>query len=360
MAKKIISPDAEKARTLLDQLWLGVQAEEIAPTDPAIDQFMESNSVSIRFCLPTQLLGKLTDPKLDCLCLQKGDGSSALMWDPRGFATKVIVPWVMANQNILGTSTDPYVSKPLRRPRLEPEPGAVKNKSDWIDLFKTLDRVQKRNDPAATRRTMLSVLRSIKRKLAESTFEYAIPERVSLRQVREIIDKFLLEASGGDRGLATAAALFETFGKHFGIYAEVRRFAINASDTSTGSTADIECVDSEGNLRLAIEVKERSLTLIDVKSAVVKARKSSIQEFLFNSPRINPAETTDVADLFDKTWASGTNFYQLSIDELIKVGLSLTGETGRKDFLENVGRQLNQFNTQPRNRQRWKTLLDEI
>lgn len=266
----------------------------------------------------------------------------------------------MANQNILGTSTDPYVSKPLRRPRLEPEPGAVKNKSDWIALYKTLQRVQKQDKPVATRETMISVLRSIKRKLGESTFEYAIPERVSLRQVREIIGRFLSEASGGDRGLATAAALFETFGKHFGIYAEVRRFAINASDTSTGSTADIECIDSEGNLRLAIEVKERSLTLIDVKSAVVKARKSSIQEFLFNSPRINPVETTDVADLFDKTWASGTNFYQLSIDELIKVGLSLTGETGRKDFIENVGRQLNLFNTQPRNRQGWKTLLDEI
>lgn len=92
MAKKIISPDTEKARTLLDQLWLEVQAEEISPTDPEIDQLMESTSVSIRFCLPTQLLGKLADPKLDCLCLQKGDGSSASMWDPRGFATKVIVP----------------------------------------------------------------------------------------------------------------------------------------------------------------------------------------------------------------------------------------------------------------------------
>src|SRR5687767_5197684 len=107
MAKKLVSPDAETARTLLDQLWLDVQAEEISPIDTAIDQLMASNSVSIRFCLPTQLLGKLTDPRLDCLCLQKGDGSSASMWDPRGFATKVIVPWVMANQNVLGTSTDP-------------------------------------------------------------------------------------------------------------------------------------------------------------------------------------------------------------------------------------------------------------
>lgn len=360
MVKKVISPNAEVARKLLDELWTEILNEPDSATDPAIDELIDSNSVSIRFCLPTQLLGKLIDSKLDCLCLQKGDGESDSIWDPRGFATKVLVPWVMANQYVLGTSADPYVSKPLRKPRLESYPGNVKSKDDWVMLYRLLDAVQQRNDPKYTLEIMQATLHSIRRKLTESTFQYVIPERISLEQTRELITKFLSESSGGDRGLSVAAALFQTFGSFFGLYSEVNREVINASDQSTGLVADIECIDSDGNLRLAIEVKERSLTLTDIKGAVQKARKSSIQEFLFNSPRVNPADDAAITEQFAKTWASGTNLYQLSIDELIKVGLSLAGEAGRNDFLENVGNQLNLYNTQPKNRQRWKTLLEEI
>ena len=360
MVKKIISPNVEEARKLLDKLWADVQAEEATEISPEIDRLIDCNSVAIRFCLPTQLLGKLADSKLDCLCLQKGSGESESMWDPRGFATKVVVPWVMANQNVLGTSADPYVSLPLRKPRLEDDPGKVKGKDDWILLYKILENIERQNDPKVTLEAIRLTLGSIKRKLAASTFQYIVPKRISLDQTRSIVAKFLSESSGGDRGLSVAAALFKTFGKFFGIYSEVRRYVINASDASSGSSGDIECFDVEGNLRLAIEVKERNLTLTDVKGAVLKGRKSLIQDYLFNSPQINPGEKVEIAALFDKTWASGTSLYHLSVDELIKVGLSLTGEDGRKDFLQNVGTHLNEFNTQPINRQRWKTLLEEI
>lgn len=353
-------PDTEAAKKLLAKMWAAVLADDTGDTDPAIDALIDSNSVSIRFCLPTQLLGKLTDPKLDILCLQKSDGSLESMWDPRGFASKVIVPWVSENQSVLGTSTDPYVSKPLRKPRLEADPGNVKNKDDWKSLFTILNEVETKSTENFTRNRLLQTLQSIRRKLTESTFEYFVPERISLDQTQHLVSSFLAEGSGGDRGLSIAAALFETFGKFFGLYSEVRRDVINASDSSTGLTADIECVDEKGNLKLAIEVKERNLTLTDVRSAILKVRKSEIREFLFNSPKTNAVEQTEIDELINKTWASGTNLYRLSIEELVQVGLTLTGEDGRKDFLKNVGDQLNKFNTQPANRQRWKNLLETI
>ena len=341
-------------------MWAEVLSEENAVIDPVIDALIESTSVSIRFSLPTQLLGKLTNPDLDALCLQKGDGSHESMWDPRGFASKVIVPWISENQNVLGTSSDPYVSKPLRKPRLEAEPGNVKNKDDWRSLFEVLHEVEGANTTTFTRARLMQTLRSIRRKLTESTFEYFVPERISLEQTKNLIGAFLAEGSGGDRGLSVAAALFETFGKFFGLYSEVRRSVINASDSSTGLTADIECLDENRNLKLAIEVKERNLTLADVRSAILKARQSEIRDFLFNSPKTNAAELSEIDELIARTWASGTNLYRLSITELIQVGLTLTGEDGRKDFLKNVGEQLNRFNTQPTNRQRWKQLLERI
>lgn len=49
------------------------------------------------------MLGKVTNPELDCLCLQRGENEES-QWDPRSFAQSVIVPWVGENENVLGTS----------------------------------------------------------------------------------------------------------------------------------------------------------------------------------------------------------------------------------------------------------------
>jgi hypothetical protein len=359
MTKKVKTPDTELALDLLNSLWQIIQENSIE-IDPHIDKLVNSNAVSIRFCLPTQLLGKLTSPKLNCLCLQKGSGDDDSLWDPRSFSNKIIVPWVAENQNVLGSSTDPYVGKPLRKPRLEINPLNVKYKEEWISLFNILNEVEEKNLEDFTRLRLLQTLKSIHNKLTDVKFEYYMPERISLDDTIKIVSEFLSESSGGDRGLSVAAAIFETFKEYFGIYKEIKRNVINASDQSTGLAGDIECVGDNGQIKLAIEVKERIITLTDVRSALFKARKVSLKELLFNSPGISTSEENDISDLILKTWASGTNLYHLSIAELIKVGLSLTGEAGRRTFLENVGKQLDTYNTQPINRKRWKELLEKL
>lgn len=360
MLERRTSPDAESARKLLDECWQLVLQEEDGEISEDIEKLINSKFVSIRFCLPTQLLGKLTEPKLDCLCLQKGKGDSDSQWDPRSFANKVIVPWVAKNQYVLGTSTDPYVSKPLRKKRIEEKPGNVKGKKEWMLLYRVLNEVETQNSTTFTRRCMMQTLRSIRGVFEGLDFEYVVPERISLDQTEELIRKFVSEPSGGDRGLSVAAALFETFGRHFHLYKDIKRNPINASDQSTGFAGDIECIDADGTLKLVVEVKERDVTLTDVRSAVQKARKVSLRELLLAAPGTYPAETREITELITRTWASGTNLYRLSIFELLRIGLSLTGELGRKDFLVNIGRQLDTFSTQPQNRKRWKELLEEI
>ncbi len=148
-------------------------------------------------------------------------------------------------------------------------------------------------------------------------------------------------------------------GEIFGVYSHIVRFSINASDASTGSTADIECFKGD-ELKLAVEVKERSLTLIDVKDGISKARKKGVTELLFNVSSIDSTETDQIEELMAKTWASGTNLYRVSIEDLMHVGLSIAGEQGRRVFLKKIGEQLNSFNTQPANRLKWKELLEAI
>ena len=140
------TPDREKAKQLLAQCWDEALQKDQANIDPPpevdeqirshVRDLMSSGIVSFLYCLPTQLLGKLTDPKLDALCLQHGENAPS-QWDARSFAAKVIVPWVRDHENVLGTSPDPYVSNPLRQPRILPDPPNVRPASRlaWRDLL---------------------------------------------------------------------------------------------------------------------------------------------------------------------------------------------------------------------------------
>ncbi|MEW5995903.1 MAG: restriction endonuclease, SacI family, partial [Candidatus Zixiibacteriota bacterium] len=100
---------------MLEKHWQAVTTEASAKpgihyiTDPVLRQAIYSSvnhkQVAYRFCLPIQLLGKLTNPKLDCLRLQKrkGDPADVKGWDARSLGSKVIGPFNQKQENVLGT-----------------------------------------------------------------------------------------------------------------------------------------------------------------------------------------------------------------------------------------------------------------
>lgn len=353
------APDRKAARRKLEELWSAVLNDDAAGASVEVHKLANSGQTAIRFCLPTQLLGKVVDPGLDALCLQRGDGSKG-RWDPRGFATKVVVPWNQDNQTVLGRSGDPYVSNPLRRPRLDHGLDQMADREQWEELCKILGDVEVANDPPYTERVFLEVLSAIRDRLRDLTFEYVVPPRVSLRQTEELIRTFLTERSGGDRALAITAALFETFREHLHIYQEIRRSVINAADAATNSAGDLECVGPDGTIVLAVEVKEHQLRDADVQIAVPKARKFSVQELLFCTEGIVPADKDAVEKAFAGAWASGTSLYHATIGDLVRGALPLLGERGIRDFVVQIGSQLDKFSTHPKHRKAWKSLLDNL
>src|SRR5579884_1636158 len=144
-SRRVTRPDRDVARLLLDELWEAVLSDDRSAVAPVLRQLINSNEASIRFCLPTQLLGKLADNDLDALCLQRGDGEAG-RWDPRGFAASVIVPWNRANQFVLGRGGDPYVSNPLRRPRIDYGLEQMAHREEWDLLHEVLRDVQDKSD----------------------------------------------------------------------------------------------------------------------------------------------------------------------------------------------------------------------
>lgn len=364
MAKKkkerISVPDKDRAREILEELWVKVLATEILPAHQEIIDSINHSQTGIRFVLPTQLLGKLTDNALDALSLQRKDDDDepSDRWDARSFSRYVIADWNRVNQAVLGPSNDPYVGNPLRRPRLDTGLDQMGDPGAWEKLCEILGDVQAKSDPDYTARVLMETLSAIRDRLRGLSFAYVIPPRVNLPQAQKLVTEFLKTKSKGDRGLGVAAAMFMAIKDRFGVYKEICRGVINELDASAKSAGDLECIDDAGNVMLAVEVKERRIGDDDVNVALGKVRELSVSELIFCSEGIKSAHEKAVGENFARAWASGTRLYSVTIGELMHAVLPILGEEGIRSFIVHIGQQLDAFGTQPLHRKAWKSLLD--
>jgi hypothetical protein len=358
------------ARGALDEHWAAVSTEAESGSerdylaDPelaaAVRDSINHKQVAYRFALLVQLCGKVASADLDALCLQRGKGGSESNWDARSLASKVVAPFNREQEDVLGTSNDPYVGNGMRIPRMRRDDASKKDVAGWNVLVDVLEKVEQRSDPDFTQVVFRQALLEFLRRQRELRFTYAVPPRVSSAGAIAVSERFLSERSGGDRALAVAGALFDTIGERFGLFAQVRRARINASDEASGMAADLECSGADGRVLLAVEVKDRALTLADVEGTITKARQRAITDVLFAAPRTASVDIDSVQQRFATAYAGGQSLYLIDTLELARAVFALVGDEGRRRFLERVGEHLNTWNTQPGHRRAWKKLLEAL
>ncbi len=351
--------DTEQAREWLDRAWSKVLEAEDKDPDPEVDRLVNSGLVSIRYALLTQLLGKIADRKRGLLILQLGDGEPGA-WDPRSFATAVIVPWVAANNDVLGTTGDPYVNNPLRRPRLERDAPRRRNQEEWNalhDFLLPLDSAPRKDLKAAFRRCLASVAR----RMAGQSFKYQIPVRVSLPDMLGTLDKFLSEPSGGFRTLAVATAMLAVLGKGFSLFARIESQGLNEADAVSGAPGDVMCYGPDNDMLLAVEVKDRELTLADVRASTRKAREAdaALTNLLFATPGVRRQDSGAILESATAAWAAGLNVYQADIVDLAASTFVLLAETCRPALLRQIGEELDRRGDHA-HRRAWRGLLSEL
>ena len=358
------TPDRELARELLERHWSDVVQGRTAcvvaeSTAARIDALIGSETVTFTYSLPTQLLGKLTDHRLDALCLQRGDNSES-QWDPRSFAAGVVVPWVRDNENMLGNSADPYVSNPLRQPRIQPRPPNVKPNTLplWASLHEVLSEVQIRDDPAYTEDVFCSVLRVIFERLKDQQFDYPTLPRASRMQASYLVREILKSSQAGEHGMSVSAALFTVAGRQFALWDNVRREESTTADHASGMVADLECRRG-GVLVYAVEVKERRITVADVRSLEDKLNPSSLTEALVVAPTSKPQDAVAINRRLRLMWTRGVSLHHHPIESLVDTLMSFMGEDGRRDFIVEIGHQLDAY-AQPSGRLAWRNLLMEV
>ena len=342
-------------------MWAETLADPDAAIDERIHELITCGVVSIRYSLLTQLLGKAVELSRDALSIQRGDATtaeSAGRWDARSFCSANVVPWVSESGQVLGTSPDPYVNNPLRRARLDGGQEPVRNRDLWAKLVAVLTEVQQKDSPAFTESRLRCCLASLAWVYRQLTVEFDVPQRISLESTAKLVSDFLNEPSGGERPQVVTAALMRTVGDRFGIFDRVSRLGINEADAAADNPGDILCYYQD-DLILSIEVKDRTLELHDVETAIGKARRSGVNEILFATaaPQVNELSISDRAE---REFALGINVYLLSIDALLRVALSIAGESSRVRFLMLVGEELNDRVTQPTHKLAWQGLLQGL
>ncbi|MDO8637280.1 MAG: restriction endonuclease, SacI family [Dehalococcoidia bacterium] len=368
----IIDELAGKCSVVLTNMWDKVQrsfGEETESKDAvivqtlvdAISRSVNSKTKTYRYVLPTQLTAKIADPSLDCRCVQAGRirvGS----FDARSICDSVIVPFDKANHDVLGGSPEPYVNNPLRVTEVTKEfRERQKDKSGWDDLCFVLEKVETAKDFQFTEQVLEQTLIEVYKRLSTTHISYPIPKRISFRQTQKLLSDYLSVQSGGARIQALTCALLQTVGNKFTVFAEVRSSNINAADAASGQVADIECLDSNGNILLAVEVKDKELTINHIKDKLPNMRSKRVSEILFIAQNgVVKEEETNIEELTSKEYSSGQNIYIFSFSGFAESLIALLGEGGRRTFLENVGNTLDKYGYSIQHKRDWASLLSLI
>ncbi len=157
-----------------------------------------------------------------------------------------------------------------------------------------------------------------------------------------LLEEYLDEASGGFRPLAVAVSLMNVLGRAFSIFGQVKSQKVNEADSQAGVPGGLMCYDQDGEIALAIEVKDRDLTLADVRTSTVKAQKSErpVYNLLFVSPNLKDADSDEIQRFAHQVWPSGLNINQIDIIDLTKAAFVLLAENKRTEFLREISDEL--------------------
>ena len=89
---------------------------------------------------------------------------------------------------MLGTSSDPYVNNPLRRPRLDVGMESLSNRAEWEALVRLFAGLQAQASPSAVEEALVRCLKATARRMREQQVEYPVPIRIGLDQLCVLLD----------------------------------------------------------------------------------------------------------------------------------------------------------------------------
>lgn len=256
---------------------------------PTIDFVLGGkNCLTYRYILLTALTAKATNESIDILSLQAGDASDGA-YDARSLCSRVVYKFQkdFLDDVLDGSNEDPLVNNPGRHLRLSKE-----NKSAGGDpkkaLYMLCDNLPQIADSQSAREcldyfiTECLLIAQTKREKAIA-FSAAIVA-ADVFSTRDFMDSLLDKNYGGLALLLVANSIFSvTYPERDGY--KVIPHPVNQSGASSSQMSDLDIYNPDGSPRLAIELKDKPFTEVEVQKAAKTAYECGAPSMLFIAGR---------------------------------------------------------------------------
>lgn len=271
----------EKAKTLLQKAYEEAKDSTFSNGDfKYIDLILESNHLTFKYILFTELLAKATDESIDPLSLQKGD-SSLGSYDARSLAHKVVVPFEKTTLNkALGGSNEPFLNKPARYPRLSLN-NPVRSKKDRELLKSLCENLPKLTTSELAYQELIYFLYKVieikTRQEIDRQFMIPSSSNTSIK-ILEFIQLFLQRSYEGQSLVLVVAGLYHLF--YLDTAVEIKVHPVNQAGSSSKEVSDLDLYQN-GLLKVANEIKDKNYTEIDVRHAIDKVIREGGNQLFF-------------------------------------------------------------------------------
>lgn len=273
--------DIKTAALILDRAF----SEMEKPSDEEgkmIESILRGPHKTYRYILVTAILAKATNGKANILSLQKGNGKNG-RFDARSLCHKVIVPFETIHlQGCLGSSNEPFLSKPARFEFLS-ENNAVRSGKYKNILLQTIEVLSRLKDSKTAYHRLKNALFVMKEIHDEYVAKYSIADAViDISEFSQIVLDYIYSITDHSmEGEVCPLIVAELEKMYLGIDYSVRPHKVNESGASPKEVGDIDVYDKEDTLIYSIEVKDKTFSKQDVAHAIAKFKNAGLATSMF-------------------------------------------------------------------------------
>lgn len=352
---KDAKPRTKKGYEELEKLWQEIEKIDIKNLDKEtftddsdlinkISSIIRGKTVSYRYALLTQLLAKVVDPNVNALVLQKSAKTSGA-FDARSFCKETVIKFERNYLgNILGGSSDPYVSKPLRHKMISLEIiEEIKDKEGWKALYDVLKKVEDKRDVEFARNILKQALLEVRKLQAEvwASMQIYISRPPTLTELVNAINEFLAKPSEGARVQALVYALLRVINDRIKAFKEIRAAKSTVPDKYAGKVTDVECISENGKVEIGVSVTE-FLDDNKLEEELNKCVGKGVSKLILIAHRINLSQGAQAKlDDFMKT-----NKIDVVIEDLtgfVKISTTLLNSKMRSDLIKEIAEALKEL-----------------
>ena len=333
------------ARMRIDQYFVSAVTETGAglPSDvvDGVRNVLCGPHKTFRYMLFTGLLAAVSDKNLHPRCLQVNARVPGA-FDARSLCQKVVVPFEKKMLNgRLGASNEPFA-----------------NKSARFDMIKKTNNVRKGADQKALFMLydVLEFVRTANEKTRVQVFKFALsvifklpPSKSSITVLSPICtadigsDAFFRFFESHTKGVSAVATLS---GAYRLLYTKPMKMKVHPATESGASSKEVGDIDVElpDGRRIAVEVKDKPYTDVDVNHACEKALDAGVRKVIFaigssaEKVRLHEGALIDV-------WAEkGVELSFLKISAVLGAVTALSCAEDRRRMASDIGNALDEMN----------------